>query len=59
MLLPPIWRQTFGQHPLRVKNYKNEELECQDEELRKEIIVWVQLGVAQNLNLKGINISRN
>jgi len=38
MALPPIWLKTFSQSMLGVEDYKSEELECQDEELRKEII---------------------
>jgi len=38
MALPPIWLKTFSQSTLGVEDYKSEELECQDEELRKEII---------------------
>jgi hypothetical protein len=39
MALPPIWLKTFSQSTLGLEDYKSEELESQDAELRKEIIV--------------------
>jgi len=38
MALSPIWRKTLSPSVVGVEDYKGEELECQDEELRKKII---------------------
>jgi hypothetical protein len=40
-----------------VEDYKSEEMECQDEQPRRVIMVPVQFGVAQNLTLIDITIS--
>ena len=55
MSLPPICSKKFSQSTLGVEDYKSEELECQDEELRSKSDFYLVLQIILHIPYENLS----